>query len=94
MYKIGGVIGRGALSETPVMDIAPYLDLIPTANIHEAVRPFVIRARLRAHTGQTATQAIWRGVLTQADALSDDAGVARTTCWPPGPPTAATTRPR
>jgi hypothetical protein len=68
VYKIGGVIGRGALSETPVMDIAPYLDLIPTANIHEAVRPFQIRARLREHTGQTATQSIWRGVLTQADA--------------------------
>ncbi len=67
-YRLGGVIGRGALSETPVMDIAPYLDLIPVANIHEAVRPFVIRARLRQHTGQTATQAIWRGVLTQADA--------------------------
>ncbi len=68
VYRTGGVIGRGALSETPIMDIAPYLDLIPVANIHEAVRPFVIRARLRAQTGQSATQAIWRGVLTQADA--------------------------
>jgi hypothetical protein len=51
------------------MDIAPYLDLIPIANIHEAVRSFVIRARLREHTGQSTTQSIWRGVLTQADAL-------------------------
>ena len=68
VYEIGGVVGRGALSETPVMDIAPYLDLIPTANIHESCDPFVIRARLREHTGQTATQSIWRGVLTQADA--------------------------
>jgi hypothetical protein len=67
-YRIGGVIGRGALSETPVMDIAPYLDLIPSANIHEAVRPFVVRARLRARTDQSTTQSIWRGVLTQADA--------------------------
>lgn len=67
-YRVGGVIGRGALAETPVLDLAPYLDLIPVANIHEAVRPFVVRARLRDQTGQDASQAIWRGVLTQADA--------------------------
>jgi hypothetical protein len=67
-YRIGGVIGRGALAETPVLDLAPYLDLPPEVNIHEAVRPFVVRARLRAHTGQDATQSIWRGILTQADA--------------------------
>ncbi len=67
-YRVGGVIGRGAIAETPVLDVAPYLDLIPAANIHESVRPFVVRARLRAQTGQDASQAIWRGVLTQADA--------------------------
>ncbi len=67
-YRIGGVIGRGALAETPVMDLAPYLDLIPLVNIHEAVRPFTIRARLRKLTGQDATQSIWRGALTQPDA--------------------------
>lgn len=67
-YRIGAVIGRGALAETPVLDLAPYLDLIPTANIHEAVRPFTVRARLNARTGQQQTQAIWRGVVTQADA--------------------------
>lgn len=66
-YRIGGVIGRGALAETPVLDHAPYLDLIPVANIHEAVRPFTVRARLDAHTGQHETQGIWRGVVTQAD---------------------------
>lgn len=66
-YRIGGVIGRGALAETPVIDHAPYLDLIPVANIHEAVRPFTIRARLDKHTGQHQTQGIWRGVVTQAD---------------------------
>lgn len=70
-YRIGGVIGRGALAEIPVLDLAPYLDLIPIANIHEAVRPFVIRARLRAHAGTDRTQAIWRGVLTQADAYPE-----------------------
>src|SRR3546814_6730341 len=67
VYRVGGVIGRGALAETPVLDLAPYLDLIPVATIHEAVRPFVVRARLREQTGQDASQSIWRGVLTQAD---------------------------
>ncbi|MGH8531070.1 MAG: DUF6351 family protein [Nevskiales bacterium] len=67
-YRIGGVIGRGALAETPVMDLAPYLDLIPVANIHEAVRPFIVRARLRKYSGQDVTQSIWRGVVTQPDA--------------------------
>lgn len=67
-YRIGGIIGRGALAETPVMDLAPYLDLIPTANIHEAVRPFIVRARIEKQTGQHETQAIWRGVVTQPDA--------------------------
>jgi hypothetical protein len=66
-YRLGGVIGRGALAETPVLDLAPYLDLIPVANIHESVRPFVVRARLRNQTHQDDTQVIWRGVLTQAD---------------------------
>ncbi len=67
-YRIGGVIGRGALAETPVMDLAPYLDLIPVANIHEAVRPFIVRARIEQQTGQHETQSIWRGVVTQPDA--------------------------
>ncbi|HKY91801.1 MAG TPA: DUF6351 family protein, partial [Nevskiaceae bacterium] len=71
VYRIGGVIGRGAIAETPVMDLAPYLDLLPAVNIHEAVRPFVVRARLRAHTGQDQTQSIWRGALTQADAYDE-----------------------
>lgn len=66
-YRIGGILGRGALAETPVLDHAPYLDLIPVANIHEAVRPFTVRARLDQHTGQHATQGLWRGVVTQAD---------------------------
>jgi hypothetical protein len=66
-YRIGGVIGRGSLAETPVLDHAPYLDLIPVANIHEAVRPFIVRARLNERSGQQQTQGIWRGVVTQAD---------------------------
>lgn len=71
LYESGMIVGRGSLGETPVIDLAPYLDLIPVANIHESVRPFQIRARLREHTGQDGTQVIWRGVVTQADALDE-----------------------
>ncbi len=71
LYESGMIVGRGALGETPVIDLAPYLDLVPVANIHESVRPFQIRARLREHTGQDASQVIWRGVVTQADALDE-----------------------
>ncbi|MGH2727934.1 MAG: DUF6351 family protein, partial [Actinomycetota bacterium] len=66
-YRIGAVIGRGALAETPVIDLGVYLDLIPIANIHESVRPFIIRARLRRQTHQDASQSIWRRVATQPD---------------------------
>jgi len=66
-YRLGGVIGRGALAETPVLDFGAYLDLIPVANIHESVRPFVIRARLRKEAGNHRSQAIWRGIATQPD---------------------------
>jgi len=66
-YQLGGVIGRGALAETPFIDIAAYLDLIPVANIHEAIRPFTVRDRLRSRAGGGATQTIFRGVLTQPD---------------------------
>ncbi len=67
IYRIGGVVGRGALTETPVMDFAPYLDLIPTANIHEAIRPFILRARMKG----SGTQSIWRGVVTQPDGFTE-----------------------
>lgn len=66
LYRVGAVIGRGALDETPFLDLAPYLDLVPVANIHEAVRPFTIRARLR-NGGSDVSQSIFRGVLTQPD---------------------------
>lgn len=66
-YRIGAVIGRGALPETPFIDVAPYLDLIPVANIHEAVRPFTVRGRLEPRAGGGATHSIKRGLLTQPD---------------------------
>lgn len=69
LHRIGQVIGRGSLAETPILDLAPYIDLIPLLNIHESVRPFTIRARLNARAGREDTQVIWRGVLTQPDAF-------------------------
>lgn len=86
LYESGMIVGRGAMGETPVIDLAPYLDLIPVANIHESVRPFQIRERLRAHTGQDDTQVIWRGVVTQADALDEaEEWVTATAAARPGP---------
>jgi len=68
-YRTGIVVGRGALAETPVMDTAPYVDLLPPIfDIHEGVRPFSVRARLRAQMGEDATQAIWRGIVLPPDA--------------------------
>lgn len=69
MYKLGAIVGRGPLERTPIIDLATYLDLIPVANIHDVVRPFQIRDRLRAHKGSAASQSIWRGVSTPADAF-------------------------
>lgn len=69
LYKIGQVVGRGYMAETPILDLAPYIDLIPLLNIHESVRPFTLRARLNARDGRQDTQILWRGVLTQPDAF-------------------------
>jgi len=69
IYRTGQLIGRGALDETPVMDMGLYLDLVPLANIHDAVRPFSVRARLRRYSGIDAGQSIWRGAnVTPPDA--------------------------
>ena len=66
-YLVGGVVGRGALAETPFIDSAAYLDLIPVLNIHESVRPFTVRARLRSRPGGGDTYSIKRGVVTPPD---------------------------
>lgn len=66
-YRLGGVVGRGALDQTPVIDLATYLDLVPSADIHDVVRPFQVRERLRARGGG-GTMSIWRGVSLPADA--------------------------
>jgi len=77
VYEVGQVIGRGALAETPIIDFAPYLDLVPVANIHESARPFVIRERVRLAGGDGATMAMWRGLVVQSDGFEEiDAWVA------------------
>lgn len=67
-YRLGGVIGRGALEQTPVIDLATYLDLIPVADIHDVIRPFQVRERLRTRASGDGSMAIWRGVSVPADA--------------------------
>jgi hypothetical protein len=66
-YLIGAVTGRGALGRAPVIDLATYLDLIPSADIHDDQRPFQVRARL-ATQGADGTQSIWRGISLPSDA--------------------------
>jgi hypothetical protein len=72
VYRIGGVIGRGALAQIPIIDMATYLDAVPSADIHDIVRPFEIRDRL-AQRGHEANQSIWRGVVlpTEAEPVID-----------------------
>ena len=73
VYRVGQVIGRGALAETPIIDFAPYLDLVPVAdlNIHESVRPFINRRRVRHAGGGASTMAMWRGVVVPADGFTE-----------------------
>ena len=86
-YRLGGVIGRGALAETPgARRRARTSTSSRSANIHEAVRPFVVRARLRAHTGQDASQVDLARRPHAGRRLPDDGGVARRVeARPPGP---------
>ncbi|MFC4252812.1 DUF6351 family protein [Sinimarinibacterium flocculans] len=67
LYRLGAVVGRGALEQTPFIDSAAYLDLIPVLNIHESVRPFNLRARLQTRPGGSDTYSIKRGVVTPPD---------------------------
>ena len=66
-YSMGIVVGRGAIAQTPVIDSATYLDLVPAADIHDVVRPFMHRARLRAYQHEDRSQSIWRGVSVPTD---------------------------
>ena len=67
-YRYGLIVGRGALDRIPIIDLATYLDLIPIADIHDDVRPFMNRARVEGRLGARGTMSIWRGVSLPADA--------------------------
>lgn len=75
MIRGHALSGRGALNETPIIDQAiPIFDLIPPIDLHDAARPFQVRARLDDRYGSHASQSIWSGVTIFSDAVS----VART----------------
>lgn len=60
VYRTGIITGRGALTETPIIDQSfPAFDYVPGLAIHEQARPFQLRARLDAHFGTHASRAIW-----------------------------------
>src|SRR5207253_11177216 len=60
-YDTGRVTGRGALDQTPIIDNHPNLDLVPGVDVHDDSRPLMARARMDAHLGGHASQALWQG---------------------------------
>jgi hypothetical protein len=60
-YATGRVTGRGALDQTPIIDNHPNLDAVPVVDVHDAARPFMVRARLDAHLGGHGNLALWQG---------------------------------
>jgi hypothetical protein len=70
MYVDGLISGRGALNQTPIIDMSiPPIDYTPQLDIHEQVEPFQTRARLDAYFGSHASQAIWNGEPFPSNAL-------------------------
>jgi hypothetical protein len=69
-YRLGGVVGRGALNRAPIIDVATYLDAAPVLDIHDHVRPFQLRERLRRHKGGDGNMSIFRGFSAPADAFA------------------------
>jgi hypothetical protein len=64
------VVGRGAMDRAPILDLATYLDLIPVLDIHDHIRPFQARERLRDRLDGGATMSIWTGSSLPADAYA------------------------
>jgi hypothetical protein len=70
MYETGQLTGRGALNEVPIIDqTIPVVDATPSADIHDQVRPFEVRARLDKAFGGHGNQAIWSGGPLPASAI-------------------------
>ena len=68
VYRYGGVTGRGAPEDTPIIDLRYYVDLVPILGFHDQVRPYIFDARL-AERGLGASHAIWNGVPLASDAV-------------------------
>ncbi|HZQ86372.1 MAG TPA: DUF6351 family protein [Acidimicrobiales bacterium] len=71
-YDTGRLTGRGAVSETPIIDNHPYLDVVPVVDVHDTARPYSMRARMDAHQGGHATQAMWQGAPYPSDGFAPD----------------------
>jgi hypothetical protein len=70
LFATGQVTGRGALTQTPIIDVAiPASDVTPVLDIHDQIRPFGLRARLDAAFGAHGSQAIWTALPLPADAV-------------------------
>ncbi len=69
-YDTGRVTGRGALNQTAIIDNHPNLDLVPDVDVHDDLRPFAARARMDAHLGGHASQALWQGEPSPDDAFA------------------------
>jgi hypothetical protein len=68
-YSTGRITGRGALVDTPIIDNHPNLDLVPVVDVHDAARPFMLRARLDARLGR-GTQSLWQGAPYPSDGFA------------------------
>lgn len=68
VYRYGGVTGRGAPQDTPIIDLRYYVDLVPVLGFHDQVRPYIFDARL-TERGYGGGQAIWNGLPLASDAV-------------------------
>jgi hypothetical protein len=68
LYKYGGVTGRGAPEDTPIIDLRLFDDVVPILGFHDQVRPYIFDARLRER-GLGASQVIWNGVPLATEAI-------------------------
>ncbi len=58
-YRSGRVTQGDALGRLPVLDINFFADRIPGQNIHDRIRPFTMRERIRNAHGDAQTHVMW-----------------------------------
>jgi hypothetical protein len=68
LYRAGAVTGRAELAGSPVIDLNPYVDLIPVLGFHDQVRAYTVADRLAAR-GLGASHLNWTGLPLPADAF-------------------------